>query len=118
MAIINCGLSYNQDISGCVDEVVFTIAELDPDTAYNVKWTYANGYKVNHEITTDESSSFTIINSGWWNTGTGTVLIEIKQGNDCNPIPFQVCGKDYTSMSINFTNSNDTNTLIPCTCPE
>lgn len=118
MAIINCGLSYNQDISGCVDEVVFTITELDPDTTCTVKWTYPNGWKVSHEVTTDENSSFTIENQGWWNTGTGTVKIEIYKSNYCEPTMFQVCGKDYTSMSINFTNSNDTNTLIPCTCPE
>lgn len=119
MALINCGLTYNQDISGCVDDLEFTLPDLSADTDYTIKFTYPNGFKVNHSITTDESSSFTITNQGWWNTGTGPVLIEINSGT-CNAVEFSVCNVTYTQMTLNFQtiDTNDTTATIPCTCPE
>ena len=120
MALINCGLSYNQDISGCAEDLEFTLPELDVEAPYVVKFTYPNGFKVNHSIVTDENASFTIQNQGWWNTGTGPVVVEVYKANFCNTDPFVVCDVTYTSMTLNFTNiqTDDTTATIPCTCPE
>lgn len=119
MALINCGLSYSQDISGCAEDLEFTLPDLAADSDYKLTFTYPNGFKLIQSVTTDENSSFTIQNQGWWNTGTGVVLLEINSGT-CNNVEFSVCDVTFSSMILNFINieTDDTTAIIPCTCPE
>lgn len=122
MSLINCGQSYTQDISGCAASLIFQFPTLTVDTEYVVKFTYSNGWVLKKTTTSDAiDATITIDNDGYWNIGTGIVLIEIcTNDNACTPQTLTVCANNFTSLTLNFINitTDATDAIIPCDCPE
>ena len=119
MSLLNCNQSYTQDISGCADSLTFQSTSLIADKDYIVKFTYANGWVVKKEVTSSVyDATININNNGFWNVGTGVVLVEILDG--CTPVVFDICGNPFSSITLNFINitTDDTDATIPCNCPE
>lgn len=122
MSLINCGQSYTQDISGCAASLIFQFPTLTVDTEYVVKFTYSNGWVLKKTTTSNAyDATITIDNDGYWNIGTGIVLIEIcTNDNACTPQTLTVCANNFTSLTLNFINitTDATDAIIPCDCPE
>lgn len=119
MALLNCNTSYIQDISGCVDSIVFDFQTLTADTDYIVKFTYPSGWVVKREVTSNSyDATITIDNNAFWNMGTGPVLVEISEGNEPHLV-LSICGNDYSSITLNFINitTEETDATIPVNCP-
>jgi hypothetical protein len=124
MPILNCLPTYNQDISGCVEELVITNSTLVAGTDYIVKMTYPNGWVVKRTLTAnDYDGTLVVANSNYWHVGTGPVVVEVYSASDnsCTPIDFTICTFTYSSITVNFINITQddyTYATIPCDCPE
>jgi len=120
MALLNCNESYTQDVSGCVETLIFDFTTLTADTDYIVTFTYANGWVLKREVTSNiYDATISIDNNGFWNVGTGPVLVEVSKPNQ-PPLLLTVCDNEYSSITLNFINqtTDDTDAVIPFTCPE
>ena len=119
MSILNCLTSYTQDVSGCAESLEFSSPTFTNDTDYVVKFTYANGWVLKREVTSGlYDAVIEMPNNGFWNIGTGIVKVEILSG--CDVTTFDICGTTYSSITLNFINitEDDTIAIIPCPCPE
>lgn len=124
MALINCGSAYEQEIPGCIPEIVFTFAELTEETDYNIVLGFPNSFKVKTTITTDRDKSFTLTKNdlleGFWTNETGPVTLQIYDGNKCLTESVVICGTTFSQIVLNFKpiETNDATISVPCTCTE
>jgi hypothetical protein len=119
MSILNCLTSYTQDVSGCAESLEFSSPTFTIDTNYVVKFTYSNGWVLKKDVTSGSvDATIEMANNGFWNIGTGIVKVEILSG--CDVTTFQICGTTYSSITLNFINitEDDTIAIIPCPCIE
>jgi hypothetical protein len=119
MSILNCLTSYTQDVSGCAETLEFSSPTFTNDTDYVIKFTYSNGWVLKKDVTSGlYDAVIEMNNNGFWNIGTGIVKVEILNG--CDVTNFDICGTVYSSITLNFINitEDDTIAIIPCPCPE
>lgn len=124
MALINCGESYTQDISGCVDYITFALSNITTEDSYIIKFTYPSGAMIQQDVVLNTSygyqaiNEFDVENNNLWNIGSGPVLVEVFKVNGCNAEVFTICENEYTSLTLNFTNliQGEDYAVVPCDC--
>ena len=118
-----CSYSYQQDIPGCVDSINFELP-LEPSEEYLIVFEFANGYTFRKTITTGYNGMFSLDRNadvdGFWNEGTGSVLMSVYTGNACDPVSFEICGSTYSVIELNFQSieTDEAEVTVPCTCDE
>lgn len=120
MSLINCNATYNIDVPGCTPQIQLLAPK--KSVLYTLKWTFANGFIFTHKLTSTNPASLLIINKdvldGFWNEGTGTVILQLFEGNKCDPAINTFCTQTYSQIIINFLpiESDDAYFTIPCAC--
>jgi hypothetical protein len=107
MALLNCNATYKQDVPGCIDFIALNL-DLESTTAYQVTFTFANGMVLKTRITTNAGGTLSLskdgLLSGFWNDGTGEVVITIQDLTAlCVPLTFTLCEVEYSQIVLNFT---------------
>jgi hypothetical protein len=121
MALINCNATYEIDIPGCTPEIRLLAPK--KNILYTLKFTFANGFTLSIKKTSNSSTSIITLTkdadlNGFWNDGTGQVILQLFEGSTCDPAINTFCTLEYSQIVINFKpiDTNDTYTSIPCTC--
>ena len=107
MALLNCNATYKQDVPGCIEFVALNF-DLEATTQYQVTFTFANGMKLTTRLTTNAGGRISLTKDellpGFWNDGTGEVVIQIFELTDlCTPIVLTLCEVEYSQIILNFT---------------
>jgi len=107
MALLNCNATYKQEVPGCIDFIALNL-DLEATTIYEVRFTFANGMVLKTRITTNAGGTLSLskdgLLSGFWNDGTGEIIIQIFELTDlCTPVILTLCENDYSQIVLNFT---------------
>jgi hypothetical protein len=107
MALLNCNATYKQDVPGCIGFIALNL-DLESTTAYQVTLTFVNGMVLKTRITTNAGGTLSLskdgLLSGFWNDGTGEVVITIQDLTAlCVPLTFTLCEVEYSQIVLNFT---------------
>jgi hypothetical protein len=117
-----CSNQFINFVPGCAKNIIIN-AEFDEETEYKARFTYPNGFILTvAALVPDEDGSITISNNGYWHNGTGDVMLQIFEGNKCDPFQFTHCERNYESILLSFVNESinpeqETHTVF-CECTE
>lgn len=102
-----CSNQFINFVPGCATNL---IVGNFPKKIFKAKFTYPSGFVliVGNLEPSSEGGTITIPNNGYWHNGSGDVMLEFYQGNDCEPHLFEHCGREYSSILLSFINETIT----------
>jgi len=115
----DCLTTYAVTLPMCAEAILVDIG-LANTTAYTYKLTSPSGKIYQKPITTIADGSFTILASDFpaslFNPWAGIFLLQIYEGNNCDPTQFSHCEVFYDTIAIRFTEANVDVAVIGCDC--
>lgn len=117
----NCTTSYFTELPDCT-EVVLVDLGLAEETSYNYKLKTPSGKVYKDAFTTLADGTFTIplidFPPRLFNPWAGLFVLQIFEGDNCDPTQFIRCGIAYDTVVMRFVESNVTDAKIGCVCVE